>query len=222
MITKSEIKIIESEIKDNDIVFDIGSFQGEWTKNVISKKNIKRVYCFEAIRNIFNENLINDKVTLIDDIAISDNIGKKDYHLYIDQPYLSGLYRRNKQVEKEKMGGEFPNKQKIDTISMDFFCDEHDIKSKINFMKIDVEGAELEVLKGCENLLKKNKINKIQFEHGETINDTPYSLKEIIDYLKKYRFKKFYRLLDNEIIEIKEFTNELLNDTTLCNYFVKK
>ena len=59
----------------------------------------------------------------------------------------------------------------------------------IDFMKIDTEGFELEVLKGFEENLKNTKI--IQFEYGSASLDNSFKLNDIIKYLEKYEFHKF-------------------------------
>ncbi len=60
----------------------------------------------------------------------------------------------------------------------------------VNLMKIDVEGAEPEVLKGAEELLGKGKILKIIFEGGS---------KEIVDECTKVLNKKGYSVRDVEM-----------------------
>lgn len=51
----------------------------------------------------------------------------------------------------------------------------------IDFMKIDVEGQEYEILKNLESHIRAKKINFIQFEIGGTIFDTQYTLQNIFD-----------------------------------------
>ena len=50
---------------------------------------------------------------------------------------------------------------KINTISLDEFCDED-----IDLLKVDVEGFELNVFKSASNLIAKGKIKNVMFEYG--------------------------------------------------------
>ena len=57
--------------------------------------------------------------------------------------------------------------------------------SEVNWMKIDVEGAELEVLKGAHNILSNSKRIKLLIEiHG--VNKL---YKPIVEILNSYNFK---------------------------------
>ena len=47
----------------------------------------------------------------------------------------------------------------------DEYCDEHSIDS-VDFLKIDVEGAEFRVMKGFSERLSAQKIHCMQFEYG--------------------------------------------------------
>lgn len=60
---------------------------------------------------------------------------------------------------------------------------------KIDFLKIDTEGFEYEVLKGFEE--KINIVKYIQFEYGGTYIDSGVKLVDIIDYLKSKNFTDF-------------------------------
>lgn len=53
--------------------------------------------------------------------------------------------------------------QEVRTISLDKFCEEKAIE-KIDFMKVDVEGFEVSVFQGAQNMLDAKKIKQIYFE----------------------------------------------------------
>ena len=47
----------------------------------------------------------------------------------------------------------------------DLYCSEHGIE-RIDFLKVDVEGAEREVLNGFSRMLDERRITAVQFEYG--------------------------------------------------------
>lgn len=62
----------------------------------------------------------------------------------------------------------------------------------IDFLKIDTEGYEFEVIKGFEDKISIVKI--IQFEYGGTFIDSGVKLIEIVNYLRQYGFDDFVYL----------------------------
>ena len=77
--------------------------------------------------------------------------------LYITKhPMCCSLYKPNEELIKLYNNFEvayLKEETDIDTVSLDYFLDEHKI-GNIDFIKIDVQGAELDVLKGSVNFLK--------------------------------------------------------------------
>jgi len=65
----------------------------------------------------------------------------------------------------------------------------------IDFLKIDTEGFELNVLKGFEDKLEI--VNIIQFEYGGTFLDSNVRLRDVIEYLEGKGFYKFSYLIQN-------------------------
>ena len=96
----------------------------------------------------------------------------------------------------------------VDSIKIDSYVFQHNIDN-INFIKIDTEGHELEVLKSCEELLKNKKIDYIQFEYGGTYLDSKISLNDIIKYLNKYEY---------DVYDIQNDNIYCINDNFIENY----
>ena len=83
----------------------------------------------------------------------------------------------------------------INTISIDEFCIENKI-SRIDLFKLDIEGQELEAIKGAKKVLSENHSIKIIFELNIANNKNGIGLaKEIFRELKKLGFIKFTILL---------------------------
>ncbi len=83
--------------------------------------------------------------------------------------------------------------QSIQLTTIDSFCMENQI-AKIDFLKIDVEGHEIEVLKGASEMLEKGAIKYIQFEFGNIAVESRIFLKDFFIILTDY---KIYRILQN-------------------------
>jgi len=85
--------------------------------------------------------------------------------------------------------------------------------SSVDFLKIDTEGYELNVLKGFSVNIKA--IRFVQFEYGGTFKDAGIKLKEIVDYLAKNNFAKFSYLSNNGLVSIKDLSDHY----QYCNIF---
>lgn len=90
-------------------------------------------------------------------------------------------------------------------------------KNKINFidfLKIDTEGYELEVVKGFEDFIENVKI--IQFEYGGTYIDSNVKLIDIVEYLKSYNFDDFSYLTPNGYEKIIDFSDHYNYCNIVC------
>ena len=77
-------------------------------------------------------------------------------------------------------------------------------------MKIDVEGAEYDILQGAVHLLKHGLIKIIQFEYGGTYLDAGTSLKGIWNFIKIVNPKyKFYKIYPTKLKSIKQYSDDL-------------
>ena len=63
--------------------------------------------------------------------------------------------------------------------------------SKIDFLKIDVEGNELSVLKGAKSLLSQGAIDFIQIEFGHGARAARIYLHDIVNFIKEYEYTIF-------------------------------
>ena len=84
----------------------------------------------------------------------------------------------------------FPSKEKITVKRFDKFVDDNKIDiSKHNLLDIDVQGYELEVLKGISDYIKNMSVINIEVNRDEVYKDCA-RIEDIDDYLSKYNFQK--------------------------------
>lgn len=164
--------------KEKPILLDIGANVGMWSKLALQVNPNAKIFSFEPQRKSFAKlkeitgisaynvgcGSTHTKLTLYD---------RADTPLQTHSSFCKGVIDHlNKGMIQEK----------CDIITMDWFIQEHKLP-KIDLMKIDVEGFELEVLKGAINSLKKGLISAIQFEFNA------------MNVFQRVFFKDFYDLL---------------------------
>jgi FkbM family methyltransferase len=157
------LKLIKNKLDGSSVVFDVGANIGKYALE-LSKENgfIQKIYCFEPVTKTFE--ILRETTAGCSKIeCVKVGFGSKESEVEIfiekDGSGLNSLYDNNPLTTYNKT-----EKIKIETI--DGFASAHNI-GKIDFLKIDVEGHELEVLKGAHGMLKNQHIKMIQFEMGE-------------------------------------------------------
>ena len=196
MYSNGEAWVIKNFIKANDIVFDVGANFGGWTREAL-KQNPKVIHAFEPVANF---RLTCEQIVSIRIAVGSKNEVAKKFHVAGGDKHLSSFY------ERPGYEGSFYIID-IPVMTLDYYCKSKSI-DKIDFLKIDVEGAEYEVLSGATELLKGGKINNIQFEYGNTYPDSGATLKSIYELLTPYKFS-LARILPTELLPVKEWFDKL-------------
>jgi hypothetical protein len=126
---------------------------------------------------------------------------------------LASIYNRN----LSHLDLSFDEQEKIEIITLDKFCLDNKIKT-IEYLKLDVEGNELNAFIGVKFMLEEKRIKNIQFEMGGCNLDSKTSWREIYDLLKKNY--KIYRIQKNGLFEFTEYS-EYHEIYVYANYFAK-
>lgn len=207
-----EYLMIKTFIKEGDVIIDAGAHTGDWSSLALDHThNNCHLYSFEPVP-FFYQKLVNKLGTKA--YCLNCALGKMEYettmnYYHIESEGCSSLFDR-------KVLSTIPV-QKIDisVISLDSFCAINNIE-KIDFLKIDTEGCEWDVLQGAERLISDNKIKFIQFEYGGTYPDANITLHQVYDYLTAHNYAIF-RIAPDGLIHIPKWRDQLEN-FHLSNY----
>jgi len=177
------------------IIFDVGANSGTWTcclLDIIFKKRIDKkitVYCFEPSVYAFSELQKNIAASPSAHIVHSVNIGISDAVgtglLYSDRrgAGTSSFYKRR----IRDCGISFDKTEVIQATTLDIYCRTQGI-DRIKFLKVDVEGHELAVLRGAQDMLRKCNIDFIQFEYGGSWIDSRTLLLDMYDLMSSFGY----------------------------------
>src|SRR3989338_5773731 len=185
--------------KKPKICLDIGANIGNYTQ-ILLKHTKAKIYAIEPSNSSFEKlgKLITDRVTNIQ-VAVADFDGEASLYSKTYRDTRASLDRNVSLGEKE---------EKATVLTIQTIVKKYNI-GEIDFVKIDTEGYEREVLKGLGNLRPAF----IQFEfniHHLYRNCTVF---EITQLLSGY---EFYRLLPRDMIKInpRKFLNNIF---MFCN-----
>lgn len=151
---------IKRAIRDqNEIVlFDVGANLGQTIKKMRFEFPVSKIYAFEPSRSCYNELKMNLDFKNV--FVFNNAVGSENTTIKFNEYSWSTL----SSILKRAFGSaQIIDTYDVDLISIDSFCKINNI-SKIDFLKTDTEGYELEVLKGASEMMDKN---KIQFVYTE-------------------------------------------------------
>lgn len=170
---------IKKRLGENKIIIDVGANIGNHTVFFANICKAKRIYSFEPQPNIFDIlkknvliNKFNKNVKLFN-MGLGENKG----------------YANVDVVNKDNFGMSKLTKDNLGTIEInkldDIICSIE--KNKIDMIKIDVEGMGIEVLKGAQRVLRRDKpIIYIEAETEEEFNI-------ITNFLSEFKYKPIMR-----------------------------
>ena len=205
-----ESKLISTEVnaclyllKTKPKIFvDIGANKGIYTKFLLKKINNLECHLFEpSTHNFF---ILRDLFSAFDKVKINkialSNVNSSA-KLFSDKSgsALSSLTKRR--LDHFNIDMHFEEEVEIKRF------DEYWVNKKlvIDFVKIDVEGHELDVLKGFGDILKNTRL--IQFEFGGTNIDTKTYFQDFWYFFKENDFS-IYRITPIGILRIKKYSEQ--------------
>jgi FkbM family methyltransferase len=202
LINESEINLIHrigSEIKDQQYVLDVGANTGAYAAYWL--KYAKNIVAFEPSINAFLklEKEFNKQLK-VENLALGEQTGEVDLYQEKNDNRLNSLYSR------ENKNHHWLNTEAVQITTLNEYCKLNHIKD-VFFLKIDVEGHELSVLKGASKILRD--VKYIQFEFGGAHLDSRVQFRELYQYLKNDF--QIYHILKDGIFPINEYHEKLEN-----------
>lgn len=194
-------KVVSTLIKKDFVIWDVGANVGLFTFSSVSKAG-PNGRCLAIEADIKMANLLRRTLSLNPDLnidilplAVSSENGVAEFNIA-----KRGRSTNFLSVSKgSDMTGGIRESYKVPTVTLDYLLDYFD---KPNFLKVDVEGAELFVLKGSSKLLKIARpiimieINKNTAEDVKTILENNNYMVYDIDTYPEQKLKNLKDISD--------------------------
>jgi FkbM family methyltransferase len=210
LITNGELRVMRQFLPESSVVFDVGAHIGEWSKLALSVNPGLNIHCFEPSRENFTNltrNISSPNVTC-NPFGLSSEKGERPLFIFRSAPGLHSLYqRRGLESGWGLKTPEETERVKLDTLEN--YCAERRIE-KIDFLKVDVEGHELEVFKGGRSLFEENRVRMVQFEYGGCNIDSKVLLKDIFEFFAGMNYS-FYKIFPEMLKPYERYDQRLEN-----------
>jgi len=173
------------------VVFDLGANLGQYT--LLAAKCVGKqgqVHSFEPSHRMFRELEFNIKlngfsdICILNSLAVCDTCGTAKLSRYEEGAEVYASLGSQERQEATVIGYE-----EVKTVRLDDYIEEQRV-DRVDFIKMDIEGAELLALRGAEKLLRRNDSPAILLEMADVNTDGfGYKAVETWDYLESLGYR---------------------------------
>lgn len=200
---------------DIKIIIEVGARYGDESLKLSNIFPNSKIYSFECNPNTVNKcrsNLEKNKNIQFIECALGDKNEKLPFYSYVkNNDGASSFFKRIDAETTQVFNGT------IDIVTLYNFMEENNIDS-IDLLCMDVQGFELNILKGAKEYLKK--IKYIIMEEPKPIINTTYLPENVHSkYINAPTSKEIHDfMLDNNFIELVRIDENMIEDNVMYKY----
>jgi len=175
-----------------DVFIDVGANLGQYSFQALRRGFNGKVITIEPVKYFFDEIVAsskNQKNWININAGVSDKKGTAEIYVCAGHGGCSSFLQPTKYL-KENAGasGELQRKEKISLTTLDSIINEHCPKAKNIYIKVDVQGFELQVMQGLKEHI--DKVIGCRLEMAVNTNDDKNqpNMWEIIEYMRGIGF----------------------------------
>lgn len=194
----------------DSIVLDVGANKGDYsTLMAASLGKNSLIHCFEpSISHGESLRALQDRYKgklLYHPFGLSSNEGSKQLFKDRDGSGLASFYDR----DIAHYGLSLNQSEVVTTTTLDHWFKSSGI-NRISFLKVDVEGHELEVFKGGAHVLSSGWVDALQFEFGGCNIDSKTYFKDFFSLLSTTHGFKLFRLAPGKrLVDMNSYSEAL-------------
>lgn len=173
------------EVRPGSVFLDLGANVGYFSLLVASRVEAVRVIAFEPnpgiaarLRDSVEANRLADRVQVVER-ALSDRAGEV---LFGIDPANSGHSRFARPEHEDIIT--------VQTVALDDWLEQHSPDAQVSVLKLDVEGAEMQAIRGMEGLLSRARPALIVEGLDDMLREFGSSLDEMTGFLRDLGFRE--------------------------------
>ena len=206
----NEMRFLNAFLKKDMVFIDVGANQGEFSLFVSKRLTEGFVLAFEPMSLFFDRLLSNVRFNGLSNIKCL-KVGLADH--VADVPIY---YNATNPLNHEGLASLYPinvndvNMEVITITTMDEAVANESL-SRVDFIKIDVEGSEWPVLKGAQSVLRKFKPALMVELNMETSMKAGYKVEDMVSWLRGFGYVP-YQLIKGRLepLTIRPFCNAII------------
>lgn len=189
--------LVDKFLPKNGVILDIGANIGLYSALYAQylKKKTPKIYAIEAVKQNFeylNKNIAQNGFENVEtfQIALGDQAGELSFYLpdadYVGNLVGSNVLAGDEQAKDEKRG----HTEKVKMVTLDEWSLDQKLE-RCDFMKIDIEGAELLAFRGAHQFLEKFR-PVIQCEYNQRwLEATGASFADLLSHFEKLKYRAY-------------------------------
>lgn len=201
-------------------VFDVGANVGQFSEMFTTGFSGElAVHCFEPSRAAFDrvsERFGRDPRFTIHRIGMSREPGAMKLHYDTPASGLASVYRRSLTHKPELQPS---MSEEIEVSTVDAYCEARGIE-RIDLLKIDTEGHELQVLEGATKQFADGRVDLVMFEFGGCNIDSRTYFYDFHNFFRAYPGSVIYRITPSGFLSPIRAYDEALEQFGVTNYVV--
>ncbi|WP_417667159.1 FkbM family methyltransferase [Roseibium sp.] len=145
-------------------IFDVGANQGQSATKFRKIFPGAKIYAFEPLPSTFEvmrEAHAADRLVVPENLALGSEVGTIDFNVNVhdyNHTFLTPAAGAEKWADIKHV-----DRIKVPISTVDAYCEDHGVK-RINLLKVDAEGADIFVLNGAKNMLRKQSVDIVYTE----------------------------------------------------------
>jgi FkbM family methyltransferase len=179
----------------NPVVFDVGGNIGTFATWIARTFPQGRIHCFEPQHAVFQQLAGNMAINNLYNVFTHNMaLGAENKHIQFNQPdYFAKHDFGTFSLKTDKHLQRTAETLTVEVRTLDSFMQVHQIR-RLDLLKIDAEGMDLEVLAGAEQTIRRY-VPKIFVEHS----DNEVSIKHsVIEFLSQFGYE--FEIIGNNIL----------------------
>jgi len=190
--TNGEWRTLAEFMPQCRVVFDVGANTGAWSETVLSINPTLEIHAFEPARDSFARLAARQLPPQVrrNNVGLGAVAEQRTLYAIGADTEMRSLYPR---AGLEDYGMIPTAGEAVPITTLDDYCRSTGIAA-IDYLKIDTEGHDLQVLRGAADLIGRRAIRCIQFEYGSANADSRDLLKDFFAFFEgtPYRLHKIH------------------------------